>query len=358
MSLEGELQVSLRLRSGTIDRVSLASTRPDVAQSLLQGRSRAEVQAALPVMFSLCGRSQATAGRLACAAAEGEPTGDLMSEGLAAVAAETVRELACHTLLHWPRWLGEEPGASALAAVRDSMAWTPAPAAQAITLAVFGQPAAEWLQLRSEPELGRWASQGRTPAARFIRHAIDAAAPGAAGEADAPWLPRPDAAWLTEVATALQADPGFARTPVHRGAAAETGSLARLQSDPSFSPGHGWAGSRRVARFVARLHELALLLDGRMPLGIGTLSLGDGAGIAWVDNARGLLLHQVRLSQGRVTAYHIVAPTEWNFHPQGPLVAALLGARVGSADEALALATQVVHSLDPCVACRVGMEDA
>lgn len=363
MSLEGELRVALRLRPGQIERVRVASTRPDIARTLLQGRSRAEVQAAVPVMFSVCGRSQATASRLACAAAAGEPArSDLLSEDQAAVAAEAVREIAWHTLLNWPRWLGEEPAPGALAAARTSLAWRPgataAPAAQAIAQAAFGQPATEWLQLQTWPELRRWAKLGETTAARFLRGPIDSAEPSAPGEAAAPFLPRPDAAWLAELAAALDADAGFVRAPVRRGAPAETGALARLQADPLFSPRGAQAGSRRLARFVARLRELAMLLDGRMPLTMGAVALGNGAGVAWVENARGLLLHHVRLSQSRVIDYRIVAPTEWNFHPRGPLAGALEGARVEGGETALALATQVVHSLDPCVACRVELDDA
>jgi Ni,Fe-hydrogenase I large subunit len=69
-----------------------------------------------------------------------------------------------------------------------------------------------------------------------------------------------------------------------------------------------------------------------------------------------LLLHVVRLRQGKVAEYRIVAPTEWNFHPDGPLAQALSGLAPG-AD--LAVRAQLVaQSLDPCVAFGIEVCDA
>ena len=111
------------------------------------------------------------------------------------------------------------------------------------------------------------------------------------------------------------------------------------------------------ARFVARLRELALLLAGRSVPAIGAQTLPTG-GIAWVENARGLLIHQVQLDQDRVRSYRIVAPTEWNFHPGGALASALLGVAATDLDAVQRHAMRVVNSLDPCVACQVEFDHA
>jgi Ni,Fe-hydrogenase I large subunit len=77
-----------------------------------------------------------------------------------------------------------------------------------------------------------------------------------------------------------------------------------------------------------------------------------------VQTARGLLLHRVRLAKGRVAHYQIVAPTEWNFHPDGALVRALR--RMVTDDRAtLEQATRLaVQALDPCVGFRIEVGDA
>jgi coenzyme F420-reducing hydrogenase alpha subunit len=85
-------------------------------------------------------------------------------------------------------------------------------------------------------------------------------------------------------------------------------------------------------------------------------SLPAGVGLAQVQAARGLLVHRVAIQAGRVADYRILAPTEWNFHPQG---AAALGlATLPDADDATLrrMAGLFVTALDPCVAYDVHLD--
>jgi coenzyme F420-reducing hydrogenase alpha subunit len=367
VALEGELHIGLRVDAGRIERVRITSSRPDVARSLLQGRSRAEIRAAVPLLFSVCGRSQAAASELACAAAAGE---DLSAQALqrcrASVSAETVREGAWRTLLDWPQWIDEKPTPEAIAAARGSLTLQSGAAGEAgteaIALAAFGVAAEDWLARQSRSDLERWVDAGQTAAARFIRRVRD-------DDDASAWPDRPangapllgdsnHAAWIGEIARASDADASFARHPVWRGAPAETGALARLKSDPLIDELTRQSTSRLQLRFVARLRELALLLAGRASATVGAMGLAPGDGVGWVENARGLLIHRVRLEQGRVSYYGIVAPTEWNFHPAGALVSALSEAPAGDLVTVKQRTTLLVHSLDPCVACRVEFDDA
>ncbi len=76
-------------------------------------------------------------------------------------------------------------------------------------------------------------------------------------------------------------------------------------------------------------------------------------GFAAVETSRGRLGHWTRLSRdGKIEDYAIVAPTEWNFHPAGPFVAAVLGARVSKATAAASIA-RLAGLFDPCVLYRV-----
>lgn len=380
MSLEGELRVALRLHAGRIASVDISSTRPDIASRLLQGRLVDEAQAAVPLLFSVCARSQAAASQLACAAATGVlPSADALARARAALAEETLRETAWQALLHQPLWLDEAPTREATAAARAANEWRCTPlagrnsaAADAIAPAVFGCSAQEWLQRASWPDITAWAAAGATAAARYLHGLAGFAADTetrsdsavAHAGATTPLLPSPTAVWLATVATAAATDPAFARHPLWQGQPAETGALARLQDDPLVgsaaptAPTAPPAPSRPLARHVARLRELALLLEGRLQPGAGALALAPGSGVAWVDNARGLLVHHVQLEGNRVHLYRIVAPTEWNFHPQGALAAALAGATAADAAAARQWALRVVHSLDPCVNCQVEVADA
>jgi hypothetical protein len=371
VGLEGELRIGLRVAAGRVRSIEVASTRPDVARTVLQGRTLDEVRAAVPLLFSICGRSQAAASELACAAAAGQPpAAALTSRCSAGVAAEMLREGAWRTLLDWPASIGERPAESAVAAARASVtadapgAAEPAEAVHdAVARAALGMPADDWLAMRSAAELAAWAEAGATAAARFIQRvrsdeATRGAQPGVARPGVA-LLSDPDhARWIGEVAQASLADLGFSRQPVWRGAPAETGALARLVGDPLVAAVAAQPGARVLARFVARLRELALLLAGRGMPAVGAMPMPGGSGVAWVETARGLLIHQAVVRGGRVDAYRIVAPTEWNFHPEGALAEELRDAPAADRMALKQRATQLVHSLDPCVACRVEFDDA
>ncbi|HWK85870.1 MAG TPA: hypothetical protein VNS61_19255, partial [Caldimonas sp.] len=243
MDLEGELRVGLRVSAGRIEQIRIGSTRPDVAHALLQGRTSDEIRAAVPLLFSICNRSQAAASELAIGAAAtgAKPGSQALERCSAAVAAEIVRECAWRTLLDWPLRIDERPGADAVAAARASLSFHPGTndgtAENFIAVAALGVGAEEWLALRSLSELDRWIDAGATASARFIRRVRDDdVAASAGGDTAAPQVPLLDdldrAASMQELWNACDADPGFARHPTWRGAPAETGALARLRSDP------------------------------------------------------------------------------------------------------------------------------
>ena len=369
MDLEGTLHIGLGVRAGRVERVRIASTRPDAARMLLQGRRRSDIREMLPRLFAVCGRSQSAAGALACAAAAGEAADPAaLARGRAEVAAEVVREYAWSVLLDWPRRLGEPPGEAAIAAARRSeasraRAAPPADAdAETIARAAFGVPADEWLEVRSVGELDRWIDAGRVPAARFMRRMRneEEAANDAAASARDPALlggdDRREA--MRTLWSACEADPDFPRRPTRQGRPAETGALARMQSDPLVHALARSSASRVFARFAARLRELAGFLAGRHSAAVGVEAWPQGGAAAWVENARGLLVHHVRLDGEVATTYRIVAPTEWNFHPEGAMAAALAGAPATDRGALVQRGLRTAHSLDPCVACRVEVEDA
>ena len=79
------------------------------------------------------------------------------------------------------------------------------------------------------------------------------------------------------------------------------------------------------------------------------MQAGPGRGRALVDTARGLLMHEIALDDERIVDYFIVAPTECNFHPQGPLAGWLTGRDAGDREELQTFAARAVAALDPCV---------
>lgn len=142
----------------------------------------------------------------------------------------------------------------------------------------------------------------------------------------------------------------FAQWPTWQGQSVENGPWTRLRhhanaAAPTF-------GQRMASRWVDLLeiaYTTADTPDDRV-LSTGTLALGDGHTLAWCEMARGLLLHWCQRDHaGALQDYKVIAPTEWNFHPQGTLARTISALPAADTRTAQALAA----AFDPCVACSV-----
>jgi Ni,Fe-hydrogenase I large subunit len=371
---EGEITVRLTCSDQRVRQASVASSRTGLPPRLVRGRPAADVQRLVPLLFSICQRAQGAASAAAIAAAQGmeAPAREQQRQALD-VTLEMLQEGVWRLLIDWPKSMGEPAQVPAVAAVRHaSSAVVDAGATLDALLAVaddtlrehvYGVPADAWLASTDLAALDLWIDIGSTLPARLLRRIRD----------EAPGLGRSSVALMPDATLenlrrslidGLEADSEFERSPRWGGVPAETGALARQAAAPLMAALLERDGRTASARFVARLVELAVLMrdlrarsDGRVAA-VRRHALPDGAGLGLAETARGLLLHRVQVEHGLVTDYRIVAPTEWNFHPQGPLPQALTG--LGAADHARLQrdARVVVQSLDPCVTCRVEIADA
>lgn len=159
---------------------------------------------------------------------------------------------------------------------------------------------------------------------------------------------------LQAVARDLQQSPEFAQLPHWEGACAETGVWSRLRHRQDAATPHT-ALDRLQARWLELLELARAGGNGGAPLlQYGALPLGDGQAIAWCEMARGLLLHWVQLDgQQRVQDYRVLAPTEWNFHPDGALAQVVSQLERNDIGAANCLAT----AYDPCVEYRIHSQE-
>lgn len=381
-SLEGIVSVRLETAGGRVRAVSVAVRRPCAAHALC-GRTPEEAMRLVPLLFSLCGTAQSL---VAAEALEGALGLDARTHAAARALltdAETVTNHAWQTLMEWPARLGEapqpkqlaglraaaaaihpalypardglRPGGSTLRPDRTGLAAAIESLRDGVERAVFAAPAPTGMA-----ELERWADAGATPAARLMRRALapDMAGFGACG---VPALEAHPASWFGE---RLSADAGFSEAPRQDGAPAHTGPLARQSAHPLVTALLAAHGSGLAAHLAARLVELADMvqrmtscidrLDGAGPAPhTGTNRHGEGSGA--VETARGRLAHWVRLEDGRIADYRIVAPTEWNFAADGPLTQGLTGVAAGTA--LAERAGLLVAALDPCVASSIAIQE-
>jgi hypothetical protein len=153
----------------------------------------------------------------------------------------------------------------------------------------------------------------------------------------------------------LSAKSSLVQQPSWYGVALENAPLGRLawQEDEGASVHPIWL------RILAKLVDLAQLTQAFLSDGmekeasaIMGCDVRDDLVVSWVETARGRLFHAARCNEAGIALdYAIIAPTEWNFHPQG-IVANWLSAWQGSAMDEQAFRSQALNLMqimDPCV---------
>ena len=308
----GCVRLRIGCDDGRIGRVEVASERPAIAPRL-RGRAADDAVRLVPLLFALCGHAQGRAAALALAAARG---GECPARLDAAVQQEVLRE-------HLWRWLLDLPPVLGEAAMREEFVM-----------------AARWVTGGQREELGALLSGPRMDELR--RHLADI-------EDATDYVPRllPSLDARASLVLWPRLDAEFCLTPHWQGGAAETGAFARRQGRV------GKMAAAFAARWLARLEELQDWASGDEKVGAGgtasAASTETGRGRALVETARGVLMHEIVLDGDRIADYFIVAPTEWNFHPNGPLPAWLIGRDAKDRDAVQAFAARAVAALDPCV---------
>lgn len=366
-SLEGRIDIHLTRTGEAVTNVAIRSSRPQLAQKLMAGRGPEEVADLAGLIFSQCGKAQRVAAQSACEAARGlTPGRDGLRQREHKVLMEWAQEHAWRLLLSWPEQAGRGPDMPSLLALRQTAA-EPACFADALEglleTTLLGEPPTRWTE-RNLTGFDAWRHQGATRLARLFADLGDGPDLGTSRVSMLPALPHLDSVLAADLARHALADAAFCSAPRWLGEPAETGALARMADHPMLDDWIAERGRGAGARLLARLLELAgmpqrLRDDPGQSAGVAVVrswALEKNVGMAGVETSRGLLLHVVRLQDGRVADYRIVAPTEWNFHPRGPLAQALAGLAAGP--DLAARARLVSQSLDPCVSYGVELSDA
>lgn len=344
---------------------------------LLAGQRGEQVGATLTSVFTLCAHAHRRTAALALAAAQHDAAHPPAAQAAVLLYVETARDHLRSIALDWPQ---RQPSA---AVDTQAMSWLrdcPLPLATPrtpsdVTTAwqtlirlrtwledrILHQPVPRWLSDHRQPDaLADWcrAQAAQLAPARCLANwqtPASALAPEtrllALLDVD---LPR-QTTQLRQLAQALVADPGFVQHPTWLGQCAENGPWARLRHRPVQASIRHTAWTRLDARWLELVELAAATPDTNQPgaaplLSSGALALANGQALAWCEMARGLLLHWVQLdSAGGVLDYRVLAPTEWNFHPDGALARAVAALSPDDTDAARLLAA----AYDPCVACTV-----
>jgi uptake hydrogenase large subunit len=387
---EGGLRIQIAVEGAVITAVALTSTRPVNVCSILVGRRLAETMTLLPRLFSLCGAAQAVAGLQAAESAlDLHVTPAQAAARRILVAAEALEQTLWRILWDGPSRIGGNPDLACWKRLRQVLlslrrllfpdpVWTRVGGARLIPHrteltaaldeivdgvreAVFG-PLMDDGPLADRPRFERWLRAAGTSAAETLRFIHDCGLADFGRSAVEP-LPEFDPARF-EQPLANDADYSFCARPNLAGRVGETGALAHRCNHPLIAALRADYGNGLLVRSTARLVECAALvaelreqarmLDDENPE-TAVPDTASGSGLGVVECARGRLVHWLAMTEGRVSAYRILAPTEWNFHPEGPLARGLVGAQVGPGTNIRQAIELFVTALDPCVAFEVDL---
>lgn len=362
---EGHIEIGLRRRPGQPPEVAVRSTRRALAQKLLAGQTPERAAQLAGLLFSLCGQAQRSAAELAAEAAAGMPAGTAIGTRARRILAELAREHAWRLLIDWPRQEGLAEQVDALRRLRQA-GESPDLLAETLTdvLAgtLLGEAPAAWLAGVSGRAglavFDAWRARAATPLAALF-HGLGGCDSGFGRQPLLRSMARLGSTPILDIASAALAEEAFCLAPRLAGGHAETGALGRCQAEPLIRAWTSEYGPGLGARMLARLLELAHLPARLAAAGAdvaASWSPEPGVGVAAVETSRGLLIHALRLHDGRIEQYRIVAPTEWNFQPGGPLAAAL--AALPDGDDLDARARRLALAMDPCVDYRVEVEHA
>jgi coenzyme F420-reducing hydrogenase alpha subunit len=387
MTPAGQLDIRLQRRDGQVTDVEIVSSRPQAMTKLLHGQTPQQLLKTLPLLFSLCGNAQAYAALIVCRSVLALPdTVGAESARQLLLQAETLREHAWRILLDWPGFIGIAADKPALAALLkfdpllkralfdggeafqlDSrllpgadLHGLLAELQATVDAALFAGGMAAFLHIRDEDALRAWLRQNSSMSAQLLED-IYRRDWADLGSNSLGCLLELSAADLENV---CQADPEqFSRQPQWQGQCRETTVLNRQLTQPLIADLRTRYGNGLLVRLVAQLREVA-----EIPVQLFDLAgqigndrplpppapLADGIAWAQLPAARGLLIHRLVLREGLVYDYRIIAPTEWNFHPQGVVAQGLRTLR-GNDDSLRRQAALWITGVDPCVQYQLSL---
>ncbi|MFA5983711.1 MAG: nickel-dependent hydrogenase large subunit [Methylococcaceae bacterium] len=393
MNLAGNLQIDIQHQSGRVCQVTIASSRPTGIARVLCGNTPEQALQKVPLLFSLCRNAQAYAALQACQMALGiVPDTAVNAAQNLLVQVESWREQCWRILLDWPRFIGLSPDKASLAALMqfegaikhalfgsaEAFQWhNPAnPDLSAVSqileavtakvdAAVFAGELNGFLALENQMQLQHWLQKSPTVAAQLLTLVYQNNWCASGNNTQACLPDTLSAADLNQEMHAQGAE-AFASQPKWQGSCQESSILTQLKSAPLIVDLASYYGNALIVRLVARLLAVASIprqlqqlcgQQGHASAMPGAQRQNAGIGLGQVQAARGLLLHRAEIGAGLIKAYHIIAPTEWNFHPEGVVAHSLKQLQASNQDKLKAQAELIINAIDPCVQTALHFTD-
>lgn len=385
-AIEGTININIFPQHKKGERVEITSSRPLKAAKVLIGKTPEQVLSIIPLLFSVCGIAQSRAALIAIEQKLGmvsapplETARDML------VLVENAKEHLFRLFIDWPKLFALEqnnnnlPYISQLSGEFISSLFNDGDAfslhselnsdLEKVDLLidkldaylqhnVFSLSTKDWLAISDIGALHQWALQHDTVAAHSIRSICEQGwhSQGISKTGRLPVLDEESLMNRFDASDAQQ----FIAQPQWLGQCYETTTLTRQFEQPLIQALLREFDTTLITRWTARLVELANIphqlrdllqsISGTASTSTTPATSQPGRGLAQIEAARGRLIHRIEITQGVISNYQILAPTEWNFHPQG-LAAKSLDSIVnkGSDQDIESVARLLINAIDPCV---------
>lgn len=307
---------------------------------LMRGRSVAEAVRLAGLLFPVCPRAHQAAMLRAMEAAlhiDLAPAQAAARE--IAVRAEAIAAGVWREALTWPALFGDAPDAESVRRARA--------ASDDILQALYAE---DWARTGGAPLTVR--TTALQPAVACLRASFDALRDRAAS-----YLERQSAAFAVSLNGIAPLGDALWRTDPAE-------SAAGLEETPRALLGGAVEGPVPLrAWYTAQHRHIQQLADGFPDLLDALCAAaaprysedadGSGAGLGVAMTARGRLRHGVTIEHGHIADWRAMAPTDWNFAPNGPVALAARSLPVNHDLEACGRA--LIAAFDPCAPCDVAI---
>ncbi len=369
----GQITVTAEYDGYQITQVSIHSTRPKLVSRILEGKAPEEVVVIVPLLYSLCSTAQTVAGVTAIESNQGHQAGpEVLRVRNFLLLAETVKELGLRLVQDW---LPDEKVISAPALlkwysqVQQKFSWSLHLQAQIedtqrierdIQLSV-SELKALLQSLTAGNELSFkesvYAENRYHPVGNAVARLNQQFAGIHLGEGAKPLDLSKQGGSTDYLQQKICEDKTFCSAPDILGDCAESSVWMRNSKQSMITEAKALNMHPIALRFLALVLELKGVPQRLLNAGREKLIDVLGPGFVAVNIARGTLIHSItldgdELAHSKVASYNVIAPTEWNFHPEGSLVKMLQGVVVPE-NLVKPLVEKLILAVDPCVAYQV-----
>jgi coenzyme F420-reducing hydrogenase alpha subunit len=383
MTLQGELSISLTQTNNAIHS-EITSSRPTDAAKIFTGKTIKQTLDTLPLLFSVCGKAQTVTAINAIESAMNVTSdSSAISQREAIVKLENLRESCLQVLMGWPQFIDENIKNNALSDVIQSLNKLMQSFQQKDLFSVavnksftisqeqiklwqycsvqlnqtfFAITPSEWQQADINKIID-WSEQKRTQASRFI-YWLNEQTWKYSGHSNI--APLPEINDIDLVHTLRTEQESFISQPSWQSKCYEVSWFNYSKNNSVIKALLEKHGNGIYTRAISRLIDISQLIKALNNFFINQANFiktnSAAVGLAHTYAARGRLTHYIELDDTKelnenvkVKKLAIIAPTEWNFHPQG-VAAKSLGHLHSNQVHTLALqARLLISTIDPCV---------